>query len=48
MRTTRLDWILEQLRQVDAAVINTFEACMGLALPGQAANILGRPGVLQR
>ena len=36
MRTTRLDWILEQLRQVDAAVINTFEACMGLALPCHA------------
>ena len=36
MRTTRLDSILQQLRQVDAAVINTFEACMGLALPCHA------------
>ena len=36
MRTTRPDWILETLKEVDAATMDCLEACVGTTLPAAA------------
>ncbi len=46
MRTTRPDWIHEQMRQVDAAIVEALEVCMGLALPRQARTQVTLPAAL--